>query len=227
MNDAEKQGSPPQPDIAGGALYGTMFAPLHTECSSILQAPPGIMPATKGGYSNVTPWIAKLFFAHSYFVYIYVFYMFVFAFYKGYTLEYPSERVWQEMVGIMAIPFFQHLRFYFGFWGCELGLVYDLSAFSFLNAVVMTLLMYFLFFQAYIFPIDSDFLTVAILLVMLESCCGIVNMLPAMKRNLSMCSAMLMFTGIMAVFAAGGAFFCLLIRGHDVATESRVQPHAS
>jgi len=132
-------------------------------------------------YTNLTPWVMKLFFVHTYYAYIYVFYMFVLAFYKGYALEYPDWRRWVEMVLIMCVPFFQHLRFYFGYWGCELGRATDLCVFLLLCSVVMVVLMYFLFFQAYIMPLDSTFLFVAVTVVAVEGVCGAINALQAMK----------------------------------------------
>merc|ERR1719326_267677 len=123
----------------------------------------------------------KFFFVYTYYAYIYVFYMFVLAFYKGYALEYPDWRRWVEMVLIMVVPFFQHLRFYFGYWGCELGRCYDLCVFLLLCSIVMVVLMYFLFFQAYIMPLDSTFLFVAVVLVAVEGVCGAINALQAMK----------------------------------------------
>merc|ERR1719174_373819 len=88
-------------------------------------------------YTNLTPWVMRLFFVHTYYAYIYVFYMFVLAFYKGYALEFPDWRRWTEMVLVMFIPALQHLRFYFGYWGCELGMVHDLCFFILLCSVVM------------------------------------------------------------------------------------------
>eukprot|EP00927_Polykrikos_kofoidii_P003738 TRINITY_DN11510_c0_g2_i1.p1 TRINITY_DN11510_c0_g2~~TRINITY_DN11510_c0_g2_i1.p1 ORF type:complete len:221 (+),score=37.83 TRINITY_DN11510_c0_g2_i1:82-744(+) len=134
-------------------------------------------------YVNLTPWIMKVFFVHTYYAYIYVFYMFMLAFYKGYALEYPDSRRRIEMVLIMLVPFLQHLRFYFGYWGCELGSPRDLCAFLLLCSVVMVVLMYFLFFQAYIMPMDTTFLFVAVGIVGVEGICGSINTLQLMKLN--------------------------------------------
>eukprot|EP00927_Polykrikos_kofoidii_P086357 TRINITY_DN9649_c0_g1_i2.p1 TRINITY_DN9649_c0_g1~~TRINITY_DN9649_c0_g1_i2.p1 ORF type:complete len:236 (+),score=40.75 TRINITY_DN9649_c0_g1_i2:85-792(+) len=132
-------------------------------------------------YVNLTPWVMKLIFLHTYYAYIYIFYMFVLAFYKGYALVYPDWRRSIEMVLIMLVPFLQHLRFYFGHWGCELGMPHDLCFFMLLCSVVMVVLMYFLFFQAYIMPLDSTFLFVAIAIVSVEGICGAINALQVMK----------------------------------------------
>lgn len=134
-------------------------------------------------YVNLTPWVMKLFFIHTYYAYIYVFYMFVLAFYKGYALEYPDMRRWVEMSLIMLVPFLQHVRFYFGYWGCEHGTCHDLCVFLLLCSVVMVVLMYFLFFQAYIMPLDSTFLFVAVVVVAVEGVCGAINALQAIKLS--------------------------------------------
>jgi len=189
-----------------GSLAGCHGSSAEVYCS-VLQVAPGMLKESGYGRFNVTPWVRWLFFAHTYFVYIYVFFMFVLAFYKCYALEYPVWRRWAEMVLIMLIPCVQHLRFYFGHWGCELGLVYDLCAFLFLNAAAMLLLMYFLFLQAYIMPLDSSFLFVAIVLVIVESLCGLVNAMNAMKlRTLTRAQTIMMTASIISALVVFGLF---------------------
>ncbi|CAE8676757.1 unnamed protein product, partial [Polarella glacialis] len=119
---------------------------------SVLTSVPGVKHGP-AGYSNLTPWVKTFFFVHTYYVYIYVFYMFVLAFYKGYALEYPQALQSREILLIMTIPALQHLRFFFGHWGCELGMPADLCAFLALCSMTMFALMYFLFYQAYIMPL--------------------------------------------------------------------------
>merc|ERR1719217_2038070 len=85
------------------------------------------------------------------------------------------------MVLIMLVPFLQHLRFYFGYWGCDAGGCHELCVFLLLCSLVMIVLMYFLFFQAYIMPLDSTFLFVAVVAVAVEGVCGAINALQAMK----------------------------------------------
>jgi len=135
----------------------------------------------QNGYINVTPWVQRLFFVHTYFVYIYVFYMFVLAFYKGYALEYPRYRLWLEMLMLTVIPALQHIRFYFGHWGCEYGLVWDLCLFCIFGSLTMLLLAYFLFFQAYVMPLDTNFLQAALAILVFEGLCGCVNGLQTLK----------------------------------------------
>jgi|EP00927_Polykrikos_kofoidii_P003740 hypothetical protein len=151
-----------------------------------------------GTYVNLTPWVTRLIFVHTYYAYTYVFYMFVLAFYKGYALEYTHARRWIEMVLIMVVPFLQHLRFYFGYWGCELGRPLDLWMFLVLCSVVMVVLMYFLFYQAYIMPFDNTFLLIAIGIVGVEGVCGSVNSLQLLKlRNHSTIQLLGLLIGVL------------------------------
>lgn len=177
VKNASDDAENPQGD-GGEATY-------HTLPTSVLCTAPGTKNLVDVHYTNLTPWVTRLFFVHTYFAYVYVFYMFVLAFYKGYALEYPDMRRAFEMTLIMLIPGFQHLRFYFGYWGCELGMTNDLCVFVFLCSGVMVLLMYFQFMQAYILPFESTFLFVAVSLVGVEGICGILNLLQTIKLQSS------------------------------------------
>jgi hypothetical protein len=132
-------------------------------------------------YFNLTPYVKSMFFLHSYFAYVYVFYMFVFAFYKGYALQYPPFRHKIEIVLIMTIPLMQHFRFFFGYWGCEKGHPLDLCLFLVLNSTMMAVLTYFLFYQCYIMPLDTTFISIAMVAVAAEGLCGIINALQTLK----------------------------------------------
>jgi len=174
-----------------------------TTADSVLQTAPGQIKWRSAAYTNLTPWVLKFFFIHTYYAYIYVFYMFVLAFYKGYALEYPEWRRWFEMVLIMVIPALQHLRFYFGYWGCELGMSSDITIFLLLCSVVMFVLMYFLFLQAYIMPLDSTFLVAAVVAVAVEGVCGAVNALQTLKLHSSSILSFVMLTwGIVLLLIA-------------------------
>mmetsp|Transcript_47439 Transcript_47439/g.85406 ORF Transcript_47439/g.85406 Transcript_47439/m.85406 type:complete len:256 (+) Transcript_47439:204-971(+) len=173
---------------------------------SVLTSVPGVKHGP-AGYSNLTPWVKTFFFVHTYYVYIYVFYMFVLAFYKGYALEYPQALQSREILLIMTIPALQHLRFFFGHWGCELGMPADLCAFLALCSMTMFALMYFLFYQAYIMPLDTTFLSVAVAAVGIEGLCGIINSLQTMKvMSLSTLQYIILLIGILAVLATGVVF---------------------
>lgn len=246
MDDAEKALPPPpgSPAAAGAAAeegagarprptarqplgYGSSDSREPEVCCSVLRTAPGLNKRGHESYANVTPWVIRVFFVHTYYAYIYVFYMFVLAFYKGYALEYPEWRRWSEMVLIMFIPAMQHLRFYFGYWGCELGMAHDLCFFLLLCSVTMWLLLYFLCFQAYIMPLDSTFLFVAILVVILEGLCGSVNALQTLKlptttkwqmAMLSMC--------ILNLLAVVTVFVCRELRFHEALMDSyKLPPH--
>ena len=132
-------------------------------------------------YENLTPWVKSFSFGHTYYSYIYVFYMFVFAFYKGYALSFPKFREIIEIFLIMALPWVQHVRFFFGYWGMECGMVYDLAAFLSLCTLQLIIIMYFLMHQAYIMTWDVKFLTIAVAAVVIESTCGTINMLQTLK----------------------------------------------
>mmetsp|Transcript_16867 Transcript_16867/g.45699 ORF Transcript_16867/g.45699 Transcript_16867/m.45699 type:complete len:205 (-) Transcript_16867:81-695(-) len=136
-------------------------------------------------YENLTPWVLKLFFAHTYYAYVYTFYMFLLAYYKGYALEYPEWRRPEEMVLIMCIPMLQHIRFYFGHWGCAFGGIQNLSIFVFLCTVLSWVLMFFLFFQAYVLPHENTLLIVAIITVFVEGLCGVINALQPSQMQIA------------------------------------------
>eukprot|EP00929_Paragymnodinium_shiwhaense_P106007 TRINITY_DN7109_c0_g1_i1.p1 TRINITY_DN7109_c0_g1~~TRINITY_DN7109_c0_g1_i1.p1 ORF type:complete len:219 (+),score=47.41 TRINITY_DN7109_c0_g1_i1:94-750(+) len=175
-------------------------------------------------YTNLTPWVMRVFFVHTYYAYIYVFYMFVLAFYKGYALEYPDWRRWVEMVLIMLVPLLQHLRFYFGYWGCQVGKCNDLCVFLLLCSVVMVLLMYFLFFQAYIMPLDSTLLFIATVVVGLEGICGAINALQAMKLEAAGTGQLVGLTiSVLLLFTTVSLFIVREILPHEsVAQELRL-----
>mmetsp|Transcript_63285 Transcript_63285/g.98434 ORF Transcript_63285/g.98434 Transcript_63285/m.98434 type:complete len:230 (+) Transcript_63285:77-766(+) len=138
-------------------------------------------PQKAPAYTNLTPWVTRCFFVHSYYAYVFVFYLFLLMFYKGYALEYPAWRRPEEMILIMVIPALQHMRFYYGYWGCEKGSPRDLTIFLFFCTCVMWMLMYFLFKQAYILPLDAMLSSVAVFIVVIEGFCGIINILQTVK----------------------------------------------
>mmetsp|Transcript_110395 Transcript_110395/g.235765 ORF Transcript_110395/g.235765 Transcript_110395/m.235765 type:complete len:255 (+) Transcript_110395:88-852(+) len=184
-------------------------AHLGQICVSVLQAAPGVPGQGPPNYTNLTPWVAKVFFMHTYYAYVYVFYMFVLAFYKGYALEYPDWRRWFEMVLIMIIPGLQHLRFYFGYWGCEHGMCVDLASFLFLCSAIMFLLMYFLFKQAYILPLDTTFLFIAVVIVGVEGVCGAINMLQTLKIQSTSLWQLVMMSVSIVLLLATVILFCV------------------
>merc|ERR1719487_1670435 len=102
----------------------------------------------------------------------------------------------------MLVPFLQHLRFYFGYWGCELGMCHDLCVFLLLCSVVMVVLMYFLFFQAYIMPLDSTFLFIAVVIVAVEGVCGAINALQTLKIQSTTTCQMVMMSGSILLLLA-------------------------
>mmetsp|Transcript_106017 Transcript_106017/g.310050 ORF Transcript_106017/g.310050 Transcript_106017/m.310050 type:complete len:248 (-) Transcript_106017:86-829(-) len=161
-------------------------------CLTVLHTSPGAPNMGPEAYTNVTPWITKLFFVHTYYAYIYTFYMFMLAFYKGYALEYTTFRRIGEMVCIVVLPVLQHLRFFFGYWGNELGMIYDLCIFVMLSGVTMLVLMFFLFLQAYIMPFDSTFLFIAVVVVAVEGVCGAINTLQTVKLQTTTCFQIMM-----------------------------------
>lgn len=166
--------------------------------NTILLCPSGV-EKTNG---NLTPWIKSLFFAHTYYVYIYTFYLFILAFYKSYALEFDNLRKTAELLGIMCIPALQHVRFYFGYWGCELSTYSDITTFIFMCSFVMLVLMYFCFKQAYVMPLDSDLLCIGIGLVIVEGICGIVNSLQVLKsKSLSCCQTILLSISIIMLIS--------------------------
>lgn len=179
----------------------------HEQHSTVLSMPPGKPKQPLEGYVNLMPWMKNFSFVHTYLVYIYTFYMFVLAFYKGYALYYPERRQAWEMALIMCLPPLQHLRFFFGHWGNELGMPYDLAASLGLGTLTMSVLLYFLFYQAYIMPLDTSYLTIAVLAVGVESMCGIVNTLQMMKlSNLSCTETALVLLTITMVLATSALF---------------------
>jgi Kef-type K+ transport system membrane component KefB len=134
-------------------------------------------PSKRGLYSNMTPWIARLFFVHTYYAYMVLFYMILTAFYKGYALDYPKGRFYKEMALVMIVPLVQHAHFYFGNIGCKLGMPRDLCWFLFFCTVLMWMLMYLLFWQTYIVPLESKLCFVSAVVVTVEGTCGVVNVL--------------------------------------------------
>mmetsp|Transcript_99063 Transcript_99063/g.212210 ORF Transcript_99063/g.212210 Transcript_99063/m.212210 type:complete len:232 (+) Transcript_99063:61-756(+) len=131
----------------------------------------------KALFANLTPWVHSLFFIHTYFCYIFVFYMFLMIFYKGYALEFPAYRKQQEMALLMSIPILQHAFFYFGHWGNHHGSQKDLCLFLCFATWLMWSLMYFLFRQAYIMPLESRICFLNAVIVAVEGFCGVVNLL--------------------------------------------------
>eukprot|EP00441_Pelagodinium_beii_P027866 CAMPEP_0197655276 /NCGR_PEP_ID=MMETSP1338-20131121/39361_1 /TAXON_ID=43686 ORGANISM="Pelagodinium beii, Strain RCC1491" /NCGR_SAMPLE_ID=MMETSP1338 /ASSEMBLY_ACC=CAM_ASM_000754 /LENGTH=225 /DNA_ID=CAMNT_0043230901 /DNA_START=74 /DNA_END=751 /DNA_ORIENTATION=+ len=175
---------------------------------SVLNMPPGRPKSALSNYSNLTPWVRGLFFCHTYFAYVYTFYMFVLAFYKGYALQYPPGRQTWEMVLIMVLPAMQHLRFFFGHWGNELGRPHDLFAFMLFGTMTMLVLMYFLFYQAYIMPLDTSYLTIAVFIVAVEGICGIINSLQTMKlMSLSVCQISMLLISMTSLLGVITFFF--------------------
>ncbi|CAE6969862.1 85P [Symbiodinium sp. CCMP2456] len=175
--------------------------------TSVLHLPPCRSKQSLPNYQNLTPCVKSFFFAHTYLVYVYTFYMFVFAFYKGYALQYPKGRAAWELVLIMTLPCLQHLRFYFGYWGLELGMVYDISFFLLLSSITITVLTYFLFFQAYIMPLEMSILTIAIAAVIVESVCGIINVLQTLKlAPLTFFQTLLLLSAIISVIMVTSGF---------------------
>eukprot|EP00930_Biecheleria_cincta_P002804 TRINITY_DN103796_c0_g1_i1.p1 TRINITY_DN103796_c0_g1~~TRINITY_DN103796_c0_g1_i1.p1 ORF type:complete len:219 (-),score=34.09 TRINITY_DN103796_c0_g1_i1:115-771(-) len=175
--------------------------------STVLSMPPGKPKRPLSGYVNLMPWVKHFSFVHTYFVYVFTFYMFVLAFYKGYALYYPEGRQAWEMALIMCLPPLQHLRFFFGHWGNELGMPYDLAAFLGLCALTMIALFYFLFYQAYVMPLDTNYLTVAVLAIGVEGFCGIMNILQTMKlSNLTWAETMLALFAVFMVLATSTVF---------------------
>jgi len=173
--------------------------------SSVLLTAPGMRK--RFAYANLTPWVSKLFFVHTYYVYIYVFLLFVLLFYKGYALEYPMSRRWYDMVMCMLLPPVQHLRFYFGHWGCQLGMWVDLSLFLCLCGLTNCLLMYFQYGQAYIMPMDSTLMFTALCIVSVEGMCGCINILQMLKTQVVSCPRMVTMSVSIFVFLLSMAIF--------------------
>jgi hypothetical protein len=201
-------------------------------CSTVLETAPGMSQIAPKHSCNLTPWVTRFFFMHTYYVYTYVFYMFVLAFYKGYALEYPASTRWMEMALIMTFPLVHHLRFYFGYWGCEFGFVIDLCVFLTLCTLVMCQLMYFIFWQAYVMPTDLTVLFVGALAVCIEGLCGIVNALQALTlRQLSVMQRVMLSGCVMMSLASILCFAVVQMLPQQAVTEEWVQsprlPHAA
>mmetsp|Transcript_25099 Transcript_25099/g.46057 ORF Transcript_25099/g.46057 Transcript_25099/m.46057 type:complete len:223 (+) Transcript_25099:83-751(+) len=128
-------------------------------------------------FTNVTPWVLNLFFYHTYYAYVCVFYLFVLACYKGFAMQYPQLRKTEEMVLVMLLPVIQHLRFYLGYWGCQLGEPFYLVGFLALCVVLSWVFFYFLFMQAYILPFESTLLYPTVAGVFVEGACGMINII--------------------------------------------------
>ncbi|CAK0889297.1 unnamed protein product [Prorocentrum cordatum] len=133
--------------------------------------------AKRSSYSNLTPWVETLLFVHTYFAYTFVFYMLLLVFYKGYALEYPTGRQQREMLLVMIIPVMHHAQFYFANEGMGKGSQRDLCVFIFFCTCMLWILMYFLFWQAYVVPLESKLCFVSAVLVAAEGMCGVVNVL--------------------------------------------------
>eukprot|EP00747_Dinoflagellata_sp_TGD_P163116 gnl/TRDRNA2_/TRDRNA2_181462_c0_seq1.p1 gnl/TRDRNA2_/TRDRNA2_181462_c0~~gnl/TRDRNA2_/TRDRNA2_181462_c0_seq1.p1 ORF type:complete len:261 (-),score=49.04 gnl/TRDRNA2_/TRDRNA2_181462_c0_seq1:27-809(-) len=159
------------------------MAPTRVGECSVLTAPVLLRLSKPPGYVNLAPWATKLFFAHTYYAYFVTFVSYMLLFYKGYTLEYPAWRRPMEMCLVMCIPILQHVRFYFGHWCFDLGLAPDQSVFMVACAAVLWLHMYFLFKQAYMFPMEATLHRVEILLTTAEGLIGIFNVL----QTVAMC----------------------------------------
>mmetsp|Transcript_135654 Transcript_135654/g.421462 ORF Transcript_135654/g.421462 Transcript_135654/m.421462 type:complete len:241 (-) Transcript_135654:32-754(-) len=175
----------------------------HMLSLTVLHTASGAHKHGPEGYSNMAPWILKLLFLHTYYAYIYVFLMFVLAFYKGYALVYPEWRRWFEMVLITSLPVLHHLRFFFGYWGCELGMFMDLCSFVLLSAASMLVLMYFLFMQCYIMPLDSTFLFIGVVLVGIEGTAGAINALQSYKlQNSGIAHTVVIVVSVLSLLTA-------------------------
>lgn len=187
---------------------------------SVLHTAPGTHKMGPLLYSNLTPWVVKLFFLHTYYAYISVFYLVVLFFFKGYALEYPQWRWWFEMVLIMTIPVMQHIRFFFGHWGCELGMIYDLCIFVLLSGLVMLVIMYFLFMQAYIMPLESTFLFISVMVVAIEGVCGAMNILQTTKlQPSSVTQSLLMVVSVLVLIMAVTLFLLRELLPREVMVE--------
>lgn len=146
-----------KPEAPGGSILYGAFDPRSE------QTP---------GYLNITPWSARLLFVHSYYAYIYTFMLLMLSFYKGYALEFPSGLREVEIILILLLSPVHHLTFFFGQWGCELGTAWDLVAFLLLCSATLALLSYFMFYQAYIFRLDTGMLWCAVGFALAEGMCG-------------------------------------------------------
>jgi len=188
----------------------------------------GVNEVLKGpAYTNLTPWVTKLFFCHTYYAYVFVFYLFLLMFYKGYALEYPDWRRPEEMVLIMCIPALQHVRFYFGYWGCEKGMARDLFIFLFFCTCLLWVLMYFLFKQAYILPLDAMLSLVAVVIVVIEGFCGVINILQTIKiHSQSSFSVLAIVVNILCFLVTVVAFLVLQI-SPNLALEEVHQVHSA
>jgi len=175
-------------------------------------------PAKGNAYINLTPSVEGLFFCHSYYAYTFVFYMFLILFYKDYALEYPIGRQQKEMLLLMITPIMHHALFYFGHRGCVEGSPRDLCSFIFCCTCLMWVLMYFLFAQAYIVPLESKLCFVSATLVAVEGMCGVVNILQTVtSRPLPQNSAV--FFHVMLYFITVG---CLIVFEFMPAPEEEV-----
>eukprot|EP00439_Symbiodinium_sp_Y106_P079293 s18_g17.t6 len=124
-----------------------------------------------------------------------------------YNNYFSGTEALQCNVLIMTLPCLQHLRFYFGYWGLELGMVYDISFFLLLSSTTITVLTYFLFFQAYIMPLEMSILTIAVAAVIVESVCGIINVLQTLKlAPLTFFQTLLVLSAIISVIMVTSGF---------------------
>merc|ERR1719382_1442521 len=77
----------------------------------------------------------------------------------------------------MVIPVMHHAQFYYANEGMFKGSQRDLCVFIFFCTCMLWILMYFLFWQAYVVPLESKLCFVSAVLVAVEGMCGVVNVL--------------------------------------------------
>mmetsp|Transcript_5352 Transcript_5352/g.11835 ORF Transcript_5352/g.11835 Transcript_5352/m.11835 type:complete len:220 (+) Transcript_5352:49-708(+) len=182
--------------------------------SSIAQSHYGSTSQSRTGktqsFANVTPWVLNLFFFHTYYAYICVFYLFVLAYYKGFAMQYPRFRRAQEMVLVMVLPVTQHLRFYLGYWGCQVGEPYYLVGFLFLCVGLSWAFFYFLFLQAYIMPLESALVYPTVIGVFVEAGCGMINAIrPCHWQDTSRTHIFFVVLSAALMLLTYGAFFAM------------------
>lgn len=168
----------PDPVRAPEDLGGNMAQKTY---SSVILMPQWDIKPGGSMFHNLTPWVTSVFFVHTYYCYLYSFFLIVFSYYKSYALEHPEWRKWLEIMLLISLPALQHMRFFFGYWACQLGFPVDLAIFLSLCPVVMSLLMYFRFDQMYILPLESTLLFIALWVIALEAFSGAINALQVLK----------------------------------------------
>merc|ERR1719195_1704151 len=102
----------------------------------------------------------------------------------------------------MFIPLVQHAFFYFGYFGCDKGTPMYLSLFVCISTGLLWILMYFLFRQAYIMPIESKLCFFSALLICVEGTCGLVNLLQTITARPGRICYLLMVVLNVAMFLA-------------------------